>query len=82
MIGPAIAALYMLLLAVLIVWSVDSLWDGGYPIVKARRLGGGSRIDPMLEDGDLLVWPGAIAGHRSVAELLEDRLAVPGNVVV
>jgi hypothetical protein len=35
--------------------SVDSPWDGGYTIVKARRLGGGSRVDPMLKNGDLLV---------------------------
>ena len=35
--------------------SVDSLWDGGYAIVKARRSGGGSCVDPMLKDGDLLV---------------------------
>jgi hypothetical protein len=35
--------------------SVDSLWDGGYAIVKARRLGRPSGVDPALKDGDLLV---------------------------
>jgi hypothetical protein len=35
--------------------SVDSVLDGGYAIGKARRLGGGSRVDPALKDGDLLV---------------------------
>jgi hypothetical protein len=35
--------------------SVGRLWDDGYAIVKARRLGRGSRVDPALKDGDLLV---------------------------
>lgn len=62
--------------------SVGWLSDDGYAIVKARRLSGGSRVDPALKDGDLLVRPSAIARHRAVPKLAEDGLAVRGNVVV
>jgi hypothetical protein len=36
----------------------------------------------MLEDGNLLVRPGAVTRHRAVAEASEDRFAVSCDVVV
>src|SRR6266498_1457580 len=41
-----------------------------------------SCLDPALKDGDLISWPGPVAGHRAVAKALQDGTAVAGDVVV
>src|ERR1700722_13016964 len=46
--------------------------------LSGRRAGG----DPVLEGGDVLWRPGPVAGHRAVAEALEDRALVRLDIAV
>ena len=39
------------------------------------------RVDPALKGCDLLVRPGAVAGHRAVAQAAQNGLAAAGDVV-
>lgn len=41
-----------------------------------------SAVGPTFEYVGLLWWPGAVAGHRSGAQALEDRVGVLADVVV
>ena len=44
--------------------------------------GGRSRLHPALKGGNLLVRPGAVAGHRAVPQAPQDRVTVAGDVVM
>ena len=48
----------------------------------ARLLRRRSELYPPFKEGDLVVWPGAVAGHRAVAEALQYGSAIAGDVVV
>jgi hypothetical protein len=45
-------------------------------------LNGRSGVDPVLEEGDPLFWPSAVAGHRAVTEAFQYGAAVSRDVVV
>jgi hypothetical protein len=44
--------------------------------------GGRSRLHPPLKGGNLILRPGAVAGHRAVPQAAQDRVTVPGDVVM
>src|SRR5512133_3663076 len=48
-----------------------------------RPLSGGfPSVDPLLEQGDALLVPRAVARHRAVADAVQDRVALAGDVVI
>jgi hypothetical protein len=56
--------------------TVIALVDSDRPPDPPGRSGRRSTGDPALEDGDVLRRPGPVAGHRAVAEVVEDRVLV------
>src|ERR1700722_3382723 len=48
--------------------------------MTGRVLGLGAFGKPLADDIDLFGWPGSVAGHRSLAQLSDDGVAVSGNV--
>src|SRR6187397_1238929 len=44
--------------------------------------GGLPSVDPLLEQGDALLVPRTVARHRAVADAVQDRVALAGDVVI
>jgi hypothetical protein len=69
--GPAVPARYLQMRRAITTELLTGPSSRGHP-----------SVDPALKHSDLLLRPGAIAGHRAVAEAPDNGVAVLGDVVV